>query len=232
MKNVWRLFIMIGACLLSGISGYAQFGPGGMGFHKPAIADIFQPEIGKGATYETVAKDGKTSAIEMFVVGREAVDGQDAYWVEFGHSMGQDGAMHYAKALITKGDFRFHRMVMQVPGQPQPVEMEMRPNDAAVQKRDEEMEKWHKVGTETITVPAGTFRCDHWTKEGGGEDVWVSSAVSPLGLVKQVGSNSSMTLTKTIENAQDHITGTPQKFDPQQMRQHMMEQMQQQHQKP
>jgi hypothetical protein len=94
------------------------------------------------------------------------------------------------------------------------------------QKMEENMEKWHKVGTETITVPAGTFLCDHWAKDDGTESVWASSKVSPMGLVKSERPNSTMTLVKTLSNAQDHITGTPRKFDPQAMRQQMMQQMQ------
>jgi len=38
----------------------------------------------------------------------------------------------------------------------------------------EELEKWHQVGTETITVPAGTFSCAHWKKDEGVGDAWVS----------------------------------------------------------
>ena len=35
-----------------------------------------------------------------------------------------------------------------------------------------------------------------------------------------------MTLVKTLSSAPEHITGTPQKFDPQMFRQQLMQQMQ------
>ena len=47
-------------------------------------------------------------------------------------------------------------------------------------------------------------------------DVWISDKVAPWGLIKSQGKDSSMTLTKVISDAQDHITGTPRKFDPSQ----------------
>ena len=39
--------------------------------------------------------------------------------------------------------------------------------------------EWHSVGTETITVPAGTFSCDHYRNDTKNSDVWVSDKVSP-----------------------------------------------------
>jgi hypothetical protein len=78
------------------------------------------------------------------------------------------------------------------------------------------------VGTESITVPAGTFSCEHWTKDDGKGDVWVSSKVSPLGIVKAVDSDQTMVLTKVTTDATSHITGTPVKFDPQMMMQQRM----------
>jgi hypothetical protein len=89
------------------------------------------------------------------------------------------------------------------------------------------MIKWHKVGTETVTVPAGTFSCDHWTKDDGKGDVWASSKISPMGTVKEVSPGHTMVLVKVLTNVQDHITGTPIMMDPE----HMMQQRMQQRQK-
>jgi hypothetical protein len=73
------------------------------------------------------------------------------------------------------------------------------------------------VGTESVTVPAGTFSCQHYRAKDGSSDVWISEKVAPWGLVKMQGKNNSMVLTKVITDAKDHITGTPKKFDPMQM---------------
>ncbi len=62
--------------------------------------------------------------------------------------------------------------------------------------------------------PAGTFRCAHWKKDDGTDEVWTSDKVSPMAMVKQVGKNNSMVLTKIITGATDHITGPVTTFDP------------------
>jgi hypothetical protein len=204
---------LLAGSLLVGTASRAQMGT--EFFKKPAIADIFKPTVGSGAVYET-ERDQKKSTLEMTVVGQEAVNGKDAYWLEFGHA-DQTGVMSYGKMLVTRDDFQFHRMIFQRPGQP-PMEMPMNPNSAQQSRTTDELEKWHKVGTETITVPAGTFVCDHWVKDDGKGDAWASSKVTPMSLVKETTPTNSMTLVKVISDAKDHITGTPMKFDPEAMR--------------
>ena len=192
MKRLHVLLVAAGLCLMLGTAARAQMGM--EMFKKPAIADIFKPVVGAGAVYET-ERDQKKSTIEMTVVAQEAVDGKDAYWLEFGHSDQRSGAMVYAKMLVTKDDFQFHRMVFQQPGQP-PMEFPMNMNPHQKSQMTDEMEKWHKVGTETITVPAGTFPCEHWAKDDGKGDVWVSSKITPMSLVKEVTPTNSMVLVK------------------------------------
>jgi hypothetical protein len=131
------------------------------------------------------------------------------------------GAPGYAKILVTPDDFAFHKMVIVMPGSSQPMEMDMHTGKSHKSEMNENLEKWHSVGTETITVPAGTFSCEHWTKDDGKGDVWASSKVSPMGMVKLVDNNETMVLIKVITDAKSHITGTPVKFDPQMMRQGM-----------
>jgi hypothetical protein len=226
MKRPHVLLVAAVLCLVVGTPTRAQMGMDL--FKKPAIADIFKPVVGNGAVYET-ERDQKKSTIEMTVVGQEAVDGKDAFWLEFGHTDARSGTMAYGKMLVTKDDFQFHRMIFQQPGQP-PMEMPMNMNPRQKSQMSDEMEKWHKVGTETITVPAGTFLCDHWAKDDGKGDVWASSKVTPMSLVKEVTPTNSMILVKVISDAKDHITGTPTKFDPEMMKRQMMQQMQKQQQ--
>ncbi len=224
MKRQNVLLLAAGLSLLFGAAARAQLGMDL--FKKPAISDIFKPVVGNGAVYET-ERDQKKSTLEMTIVGQEPFEGKDAYWLEFGHTDPRSGTMAYGKMLVTKEDFQFHRMIFQQPGQP-PMEMPMSPTAQQRSRMSDEMEKWHKVGTETITVPAGIFVCDHWTKDDGKGDVWASSKVSPMSLVKEVTPTNSMVLVKVITDAKDHITGTPTKFDPEAMRRQMMEQMQKQ----
>jgi hypothetical protein len=148
------------------------------------------------------------------------VNGKDAYWLEMGMP-DQRGGMMYMKMLMSvdQNNVVTERFIMQPPGQPQPMEMNMnmammggnQPHPADFRDKAEQ------VGTESITVPAGTFECTHYRMKDGSGDVWVSTKVSPWGMVKFTGKDSSMVLTKQITDAKDHITGTPIKFDPAQM---------------
>ena len=78
------------------------------------------------------------------------------------------------------------------------------------------------VGTESVTVPAGTFSCQHYHMKDGSGDGWISDKVTPWGLVKSQGKDSTIVLTKVITDAKDRITGTPTKFDPMQMMRNRM----------
>lgn len=217
MKRVqWVL-----AAVACGFLSPVVFGQmGGMNFFKkPNIADIFNPTVGEGAQYQRTDKDDKTvTTMEMTIVGKEMVDGKQGYWMEFAHT-DKSGKTMYGKVLVTKDDFQMHKMIVMMPGSPQPVEFPFGADAQARKNMDDEMQKWHSVGSETITVPAGTFLCDHWTKDTGKGDVWISSKVSPMRLVKSVENGDVMVLSKIITDAKDHITGTPMKFDPQMMRQ-------------
>lgn len=216
-KRVQITLAAVAFCLVFAAISHAQMGMNF--FKKPSIADIFKPVVGAGAVYQT--DDGqKKETLEMSVVAKDTADGKEAYWLEFGHTDARSGQLMYAKMLVTRDDFQFHRIIFQQPGQPQPMEMPINSGMGRQPSMQEDAtEKWSKVGTETITVPAGTFSCDHWTKGEGKGDVWTSSKVSPMTLVKQTSPGRSMVLMRVLTDAQDHITGTPIKFDPQQMMQ-------------
>jgi len=225
MKRTFLGALVLAACFTFSPVSNAQFGNINP-FHKPNIADIFHPVVGQGAVYEEQRKDGTKNPLELTVVGKETVDGQEGYWLEVGHSDKGSNTLTYAKMLVIKDTFEMKRMIFVMPGSTQPVEYPMNQSQKTKQRMEENLEKWHKVGTEPITVPAGTFLCEHWAKDDGTEDIWASSKVSPMSLVKSVGKNMTMVLVKTLSSAPEHITGTPQKFDPQAMRQQIMQQMQ------
>jgi hypothetical protein len=227
MKRMQVVVLAAAGCLCLAGAAAAQ---GGMDFFKkPNIADIFKPVVGYGAVYERQRTDQQgapKTTMEMSVVGKEMVDGKEAFWMEIAHGE-KSGQMGYAKVLITKDDFQFHKMVMQQPGKPA-MELPFTPTEHTKTHMQEEIEKWHMVGTESVTVPAGTFSCQHWKKDQGVGDVWVSDKVSPMGMIKSVNSGDTMVLVKVLTGVTDHITGPVTTFDPQQM----MQQRQQQKQKP
>jgi hypothetical protein len=232
MKRMQVVLLAAAGCLCFASLAAAQLGMNI--FKKPNIADIFKPVVGSGALYEqqrTDQQNAPKTTMEMTVVGKEMVDGREGYWMEVGHTESNTGQIGYGKMLVTKDDFQFHRMIVQQPGQPA-MEFPFNPSDKTRSHMTEEMDKWHSVGTETITVPAGTFSCQHWKKDQGVGDVWASDKVSPIGMVKSVSPGETMVLVKVLTNVTDHITGPVTKFDPEAMRKQMMEQMQQQKPKP
>jgi hypothetical protein len=195
-----------------------MFGP-----KPPSLSGIWHPVVGTGAAYEMTDKGGKNTQMEITIVGKEDVDGKPNFWLEMAMTDPHTSAPVYVKSLMSVNDsgVTSMRMVMQIPGQPDPMEMDMNMNPAghgAKQTTPANIaDKAETVGTESVTVPAGTFSCTHYRMKDGTGDAWVSDKVSPWGLVKSTGKDSSMVLTKVITDAKDHITGTPKKFDPMQM---------------
>lgn len=229
-----RFQALVGGVICLGLLASAHAQMGANWFNKPAIAEVVNPVVGKGAQYQTTRRD-QTDATpeiqEMSVVGKEFVEGKEGFWLEMARQGKNQTGMGYAKVLFTKDDFQFHRMIVQQPGQ-LAMEMPFHPSDKTKNRMHEEVEKWSSVGTETITVPAGTFSCKHWKKDKGANDtgdseIWTSDKVSPFGVVKEVSPGRTMVLVKVITDAQNHITGPVKTFDPEEMKRQMMEKMQQ-----
>jgi hypothetical protein len=194
-----------------------MFGP-----KPPSLSGIWHPVVGTGAAYDMTSRDGKKTQMEMTVVGKEDVEGKTAFWLEIAMVDQRTAAPLYLKNLMSVSDsgVTSMRMVMQMAGQ-DPMEMDMNVNPAG--KRMQQTtpaniaDKAEIIGTESVTVPAGTFSCTHFRMKDGTGEAWVSDKVGPWGLVKSQSKDSSMILTKVITDAKDHITGTPKKFDPMQM---------------
>ena len=203
-----------------------MFGP-----KAPSLSGIWHPVVGTGAAYE-MTKDGKKTQMEITVVGKEDVEGKTAFWMEIGMTDPRSAGLMYMKSLMSVNDsgVTSTRMVMQMPGQdPMEMDMNMNPMGRGMKQTTPAniAEKAEVVGTESVTVPAGTFSCTHYRMKDGTGDAWVSDKVGPWGLVKSQNKDSSMVLAKVITDAKDHITGTPKKFDPMQMMRGMGQQGQQ-----
>ena len=224
MKRVFPMIAMvaaIGFCLAS--TAQAQMGMDI--FKRPAIAKAFHPVEGKGAAYANTDKSGKLTNTEIGIVGKDTADGKPGYWMEF-VSTGADGKQMVGKVLITIEDFQFHRMIIQVPGQGA-MEMPTNMTGARHDKMNESLSEWHSVGTETITVPAGTFSCEHWSNPKNHSEIWTSDKVTPFGMVKESHSDGGQVLVKVLDSFPDRITGPVRQFDMQQMMQQMQQRRQQ-----
>jgi hypothetical protein len=216
-----QIVIMFAALALAMPLAAQMFGP-----KVPTLSGVWHPVVGTGAAYEMTKKDGEKSQIEITIIGKEDVEGKTAFWMEMGFTDPRTSQPMFAKNLMTVSDtgITSSRMVLQMPGQnPMELDMSMNPAGRGMKQTTPTniADKAEVVGTESITVPAGTFSCTHFRMKDGTGDAWVSDKVGPWGLVKSQDKDTSMVLAKVITDAKDHITGTPTKFDPMQMmRQH------------
>jgi hypothetical protein len=218
MKISAKVAILAGFCFAFAVAANAQMG-GGMGMRRPQVEGVFNPVVGQGAAYEVEHQGGKEgkSQMEISVVGKESVDGKDAYWLEFTvDSPRGEGQMVMKSLLVLDGqNTRTEKMIMQMPGM-DPMEMSgqmMARRGNQIQSADIRGTA-EDVGPDSVTTPAGTFACEHYRAKDGSADYWIAKNVSPWGLVKSTSKENSMILVKVITGAKDKITGTPKPFNP------------------
>lgn len=187
-------------------------------FGRPQIPrGVFNPVVGAGAQYEVQVGDQPKRTMEFAIVGKETVDGQDGYWLEFTVSgMPMGDVVVKELAVVTEGNMVTSKMIMQMPGRP-PMEMPMQANRNGRINLADIRNKADDLGKESVTTPAGTFSCEHYRMKDGSGDAWVNETVHPFGLVKYQDKDSTTVLLKTLTDVKDKITGTPQPFNPMMM---------------
>jgi hypothetical protein len=204
------------------------------GDHDTTGPGIWHPVVGSGGAYETTGPDGSKLRMEVSIVGKEDLGGKTGYWLETAVKDPKGGEVYFKDLMISASkDLAYAKRVMQRPGQ-DAIEFDMSVNAGERMWTLSDIRgEAELVGTETISVPAGTFACEHYRLRGGWGDAWVSDKVSPWGLVKMSvaslqgvpeyytdgrppknagparGKDSSTVRTKIITDATDHITGTP-----------------------
>jgi hypothetical protein len=207
--------------LILGVAAGAAAQFGHQGPRAPQIPTPFKPVVGSGAAYQFTGKK-ENANFAYAVVGKEQVDGNEGYWLEIRiNDQKMKGEMVMKELMVMNGSQpELKALITQPPGQ-EPMEMPsamlgmIRSHTPAATGGNEKTGGLgQKVGTETITVPAGTFTCDHYQtqEEGSTVDLWVSTKVSPYGVVKMVRNDATMVLEKVLTNETSHIHGTPKKF--------------------
>ncbi len=209
------LFVMLLAVVAS---ASAQFGGKGKGVPQPPIFTIQNPVMNSGAEYTMKVKDEQMD-IAYAIVGKEDVKGAPGFWLETRVQSAEfRGEMINKMLMVTTGsEPGMKRMITQAPGQ-EPMEMsEMMMSmvkahqpDAAAGKPD----FGDLVGTESVTVPAGTFRCQHYRKptKNGQIDYWIAPQVTSFSVVKMTTPEMTMVLKKVLTNENSHVKGEPQKM--------------------
>ncbi|HEV3275961.1 MAG TPA: hypothetical protein VG860_04020 [Terriglobia bacterium] len=185
----------------------------------PNIPGEFKPVVGSGAQYQLTDKKGAMHDWTWAVVGKGTADGQDAYWLEMRSTTPQGAMVMKELMVIQPGNVDIKRMIVQTAGRP-PMEMPVGMMHMGMQHAQQQAASGSHgmgevVGSESITVPAGTFDTQHYrSTDKGTTDVWASTKISPYGMVKMTSSDgTSMVLEKVLDHETSQITGEPQKMD-------------------
>ena len=210
MKKIISIVSILLVLALTQIA-YSQFGK----TSGPSFYGEFKPVVGGWSEYQVTAKGEQPSKMKMAIVGKEG----DAYWYETVMEGGKQGRT-IMKMLVSgnpEDQKNVKRMIVKQgndPAMEMPVQMM-----GQASKAQESKGKVIDKGTETIKVPAGTFKTQHsqYQDAEGVVDTWVYKDVSPYGMIKSVSKDTEMVLIGYGTGAKTQITETPQKFEMPQM---------------
>jgi hypothetical protein len=218
-----RIASLLGVALLAAAALLAQGQFGQLA--NPALdvrSVVWNPQVGQGSEYDLDSHNGSKMHISFIITGTETVNGQLGHWLETGMNFEELGQV-YSEMLMTQnaGKLQTNKWVVQLANRP-PMEMperRMLPSRSNSNAQTETNSNFRntatRVAVESITVPAGTFQCEHWRANDGSGDAWLSSNVVPYSLVKGVDKDGgTAVLTRTLNNAKSHVTGKPVPFDP------------------
>jgi len=189
----------------------AQFGQSS----GPSFYGEFKPVIGGWSEYQMTSKREGTTKMKVAVVGKEG----DAYWYETVMEGGREGRT-VMKMLVSgnpEDQKNIKRMIIKQGNEPA---MEMPVGMMGQQSKGQEAKgKLIDKGTETIKVPAGTFKTQHsqYQDAEGVVDTWMYKDISPYGMIKSQSKDMEMVLVGYGTGAKTLITETPQKFEMPQM---------------
>lgn len=185
-----------------------------------SLAKLFTkaPTVGEWAELQTQKKEGeKPTLMRMGVVGKERDGGKTLYRIQMTTTDPRSGQRMILQMLTpwgmeAVGGSQQKEVVIKMGDQPA---MKMTPGkgtpgEDAVDLR-KQCAKYKFVGEESVTVPAGKYRTDHYTGPDG--EAWVALGVPAWHLVKMTNEDgSTMVLTAVGSGAKSEITETPVDF--------------------
>src|ERR1700693_1864202 len=134
MNNSLRFAVSAVLFGLMATAAGAQMGS----FSAPHVMGFWNPVVGQGATYSMQSAKGDKTDMQIAIVGKEQVDGKDAYWYEMSFNRGGGQMIMKSLMVLNGSDTHVSRMIMQMAGRP-PMEvvMEMMHQDRAKQTADD-----------------------------------------------------------------------------------------------
>ena len=166
------MILMLGLAVTGAL--WAQRPGGGMNpFGGVPSFGLQNPTAGSGSEYLLTTK-GKDMDMSVVALGKEDVAGETGYWMETRMTNADLGGEMVMKSLVVASASQagVKRMIIQRPGQP-PMEMpammmsmmqQHQTPHAPLRARVRQGGMGELVGTESVTVPAGTFSCQHYRK--------------------------------------------------------------------
>jgi hypothetical protein len=180
---------------------------------------VWNPQVGHGSEYDLSSNDGTRMHISFIITGTESVNGQPGYWLETGMNFDELGQI-YSQMLMTQnaGKLQTNKWIVQMANRP-PMEMPERRmlragnSNAKIETTSNFRTTAVRVGVESVTVPAGTFQCEHWRAKDGSGDAWLLSDVVPYrSRPSQVTRTIPATLTELVpsiaNSTSEHPGGT------------------------
>ena len=179
------------------------------------------PAVGSWVEYDFQAQ-GQAGRSRIAVVGTETRDGRELSWYEMSFDAGGNSGI---MKMLAEGGFyhamaekKIVEMVVKVAGQPA-----MKFSGAMVERMLGQMssdpasefgkacEDAERVGSESVTVPAGTFDAVHYRLTSGESqgDAWIVEGM-PFGMIKWTGSGGeAVELVDRGDDAVSQLTETP-----------------------
>lgn len=190
----------------------------GFGLKSGAGAKIygdFKPVVGAWAEYQMTTKGEDPVTMRLAIVGKEG----EFFWYETVMTMKDQGRVvtkmlvsgnpqetqNVKRMIIKSGDDPAMEMPIQAPAEPKSkTDTPKQPEGTLVNK-----------GSEMVTVPAGTFKADHYvyTQDETVVDSWVAPDIGPYGMAKTLTKDTEMVLTAYGKDATTLITETPRKLE-------------------
>lgn len=215
--------------VLVGSSAVALAQAPGQGPPMPLAVDLAKVPVGSYAEYTMTMGGLPSMKSRMALVARSTAANILETSVE-GGMMGT-GKMIVQMTIPPGLDTTPTKMVTQIGPAADPMEIPPALSGKPFTKPNPKM----LVGSETIKVPAGSFKAKHYrdkTPQGDKIDYWVTDSVLPLGLVKveaeqpkssaQIKGKVVFELTGTGKDAKQLITKPPKPFDQAALLQQMM----------
>jgi len=210
-----RVAWILGLAILSApihARGQAPTSSGENPFSLPELRMYWNPEVGAGAVYEVTAGDGKKHNEEYVILSASTIDGKKAYWLQITVDSPAIKGNAVEKALVIPDGFQVRKVIGQLPGMSA---MDMPAGSPIAAPKPDPKTAPKLIGTESITVPGGTFECEHW-KNADGSELWLGAKVGPMKLVKSADAQKHTTrqLVKIVSHAKDGVSGPVKAYDP------------------